>query len=219
MGYRYDDLAPGEVYHVFSRGVEKRDIFLDAADRERFCKLLVHCMPAGVIQSFSLAARRSVRSLRTNNGEGLVDLLCYCLMDNHFHLLVHENVEGGVSLYMQRLLTSYSKYFNTRYDRSGSLFIHPFKAVLVEQDEQLLHVSRYIHLNPYVAHMVDDPFGYRWSSLDEYMTEPRQERAVCHRQLIKDMVPKDQHKTFIADEADYARSLADIQHQLIDFGD
>ena len=219
MGYRYDDLSPGEVYHVFSRGVEKRKIFLDDTDRERGRALLVHSMPVGVIQSYSLAARQSLRSLRTEHGKGLIDLLGYCLMDNHLHCLLRENVEGGISLYMHRLLTSYSKYFNTRYDRSGSLFIHPFKAVLVEQDEQLLQVIRYIHLNPYVAHMINDPFAYRWSSLEEYMTEPRCQRSICHRQLISGMMGVAQHKEFIQDKVDYERSLAFMGYQLVDYDD
>lgn len=219
MGYRYDELAPGEVYHIFSRGVERRKIFLDQADHERFVSLLVHCLPPGPIQSFSITSRLGRKQLQVASSEGLVDLLCYCLMPNHIHLLVRENVEGGTSLYMQRLLTSYSRYFNTRYDRSGSLFIHPFKAVLVEQDEQLLHVSRYIHLNPYVAHIIKDVFVYPWSSLLEYTSRVRQPHAKCHQPLITSMMASSEYRSFVEDEADYARALADIEHLTIDYDD
>lgn len=214
MGYRYDDLAPGEVYHVFSRGVEKRKIFLDRADRQRFLSLLTHCLPRGPSRGFAVSRRLNISNSMVSEGEGLVDLLCYCLMDNHVHLLICENIEGGTSLYMQRLLTSYSRYFNIRRDRSGSLFIHPFKAVLVSQDEQLLHVSRYIHLNPYVARVVRDVHEYEWSSLSEYMS--RSSKRICHKSLIGSIMPAQQYWSFVEDEADYARSIADVDHLLID---
>lgn len=213
MGYRYDDLAPGEIYHVFTRTVERRDVFLDMSDYERFAALLTHCIPPGVIKSFSLAKRLGQKHLLPPSGEGLIDLLCFCLMTNHVHLLVRENVEGGTSKYMKRLLTSYACYFNRRYSRSGSLFIHPFKAVLIDGDEQFLQVSRYIHLNPYVAHMVNDVFAYPWSSLQEYTGKPSQ---LCHRDLLIDIMSPDSYRSFVSDEADYARSLGDIHRLLVD---
>src|SRR3989344_2556799 len=164
MAYRIDEFATGEFYHVFNRGVEKRDIFLDQADHLRFLELLAYCMPKDNIQSYSTAKRLRSKTESAKEGEGLVDLLCYCLMNNHFHLLLRENIEGGITTYMKRILIGYSKYFNVRRDRSGSLFIHPFKAVLIDNDDQFLHVSRYIHLNPYVAHIAKTVSEYPWSS-------------------------------------------------------
>lgn len=217
MGFRYDEFAPGEFYHVYSRGIEKRKIFLDGADHKRFMSLLVHCLPVGQIQSYSLTCRAKKEVGLTRIGSGLVDLLCFCLMENHFHLLLKENVEGGVSLYMQRVLTSYARYFNVRRERSGSLFINPFKAVLVNGDEQLLHVSRYIHLNPYVAYMVEDPFAYKWHSLGEYMRSGS--NKVCHTRFIRQLMNCDEYKDFILDEADYARSLEDGRGLMLDIDD
>ncbi|MFH1354103.1 MAG: transposase [bacterium] len=219
MGYRYDDLAPGEVYHVFSRGVEKRKIFLDYNDRQRFLSLLIHCLHRGPSRCFSLSKKMKEENNLVLGGEGLVDLLCYCLMDNHVHLLIRENIEGGTSLYMRRLLTSYSRYFNIRCDRSGSLFIHPFKAILIEQDEQLLHVSRYIHLNPYVARITGEMSGYEWSSLDNYTSGGLKRNIMCHRTLIHSMMSANKYRSFVEDEADYARSIADVGHLLIDLED
>ena len=160
MSYRYDDLAPGEIYHICTRGVERRNIFRHDSDKLRFRELLVHYLPQEGVRSYSLAKKFGYSIELTNPRAGLVDLLAYCLMDNHIHLLVHENIEGGTSQYMHRILTSYAKFFNMSQQRSGSLFLNPFRAVLVDDDEQLLHVSRYIHLNPYVAHMIKDPFSY-----------------------------------------------------------
>ena len=215
MGYRYDSLAPGEIYHVYTRGVEQRDLFLADSDRQRFLALLLHCLPQGPIQSYSLAQRSGVAARLPAAGNGLVDLLCYCLMTNHVHLLIRENVAGGTSLYMRRLLTSYACYFNRKRERSGSLFLHPFKATLVDEDEQFLHLSRYIHLNPYVAHIIEDPFDYQWSSLRNY-TGPWLSLISCHDTLLSDLMKPREYRAFVTDEADYARSLADIQHLVID---
>ena len=123
MAYRIDEFAPGEIYHIFNRGVEKRSIFLDNSDRLRFIELLTYSLAKENIQSYSTAKRLRRKIEPTEEGDGLVDLLCYCLMKNHFHLLIRENVEGGITAYMKRLLIGYSKYFNTKQQRSGSLFI------------------------------------------------------------------------------------------------
>src|SRR3989344_3811028 len=129
MAYRKEDFGVGEIYHIFTRGVEKRNVFLDNLDYRRFTALLVHCLPPEALPSYSTLKRLKREAQSTDSGEGLVDILCYCLMKNHFHLLLRENVEGGISMYMHRLLTSYSRYFNIRNVRSGSLFVNPFKAV------------------------------------------------------------------------------------------
>ncbi|MDP3997516.1 MAG: transposase, partial [bacterium] len=215
MAYRYDDLAPGEVYHICTRAVDRQSIFLDKADHERILALLIHCFPQGVIQSYSIARRLKEDIELSQSGKGLVDLLVYCVMSNHLHLLVKENTEGGTSLYMQRLLNSYAKYFNLRYKRSGPLFTGRFKAVLVDGDEQLLHVSRYIHLNPYVAHMIDAPLAYPWSSLNEYIGLAK--ANTCHTKLIAGIMNEPEYKAFVTDEADYARALADTKHLLLDY--
>lgn len=215
MAYRVDEFAPGEIYHIFNRGVEKRDIFLTHADRLRFMELLSYCMPVKQPQSYSTAKRFHREIEGTKEGEGLIDLLCYCLMKNHFHLLVRENIEGGITAYMKRVLIGYSKYFNVKRDRSGSLFIHPFKAVLIDSDDQLLHVSRYIHLNPYVAHMADTVSEYPWSSYQEYSEKSAQK--ICHQTVIKDFMDVQEYKTFVENEADYARSISDFAHLLIDY--
>ena len=205
------------MYHLFTRGVEKRDIFLDDIDRKRFLDLLIHYLPEDPPRSFSIARRLKLDLSPTLEGKGLVDLLCYCLMDNHFHLLVKENSEHGVSRYMHRLLTGYAKYFNTKYDRSGSLFTNPFKAVLVDSDEQFTHVSRYIHRNPVEAEIVTDPALYKWSSLNEYLT--RNYPKLCHTTLLHSIFSAKHYKTFINDNGEYYETLALNESLLIDFDD
>ncbi|MAF80585.1 hypothetical protein CL628_01080, partial [bacterium] len=99
-------------YHICTRGVEQRNIFHHNADKRRFTDLLIHYLPRGEIRSYSIAKKFGHDIKRTQSGAGLIDLLAYCLMDNHIHLLVRENVEGGTSKYMHRILTSYARFFN-----------------------------------------------------------------------------------------------------------
>lgn len=214
MSYRYDEFAPGETFHVFTRGVESRNIFTNYKDRDRFIKLMLHCLDPNNRESFSRAVKFKRQIKITKEGEGLVDIIGYCLMPNHFHLLLKENIKGGISSYMHKLLNSYAKYFNISQERTGSLFDHPFKAVLIVSDDQFLHVSRYIHLNPYVAGLTKNIFGYKWSSLQEYISNA--DENTCHTQLIESIMGQEEHKSFILDQAGYARALEDEKHLYIE---
>jgi REP element-mobilizing transposase RayT len=147
MGIRSVPLLEGEFYHVFNRGVDKRLLFNDDADRRRFLKLLYVSNSVTPI---------NVRNILRNNSdpytferEGtLVHIGAYCLMPNHFHLLLTPCVEHGVTLFMQKLGTGYSMYFNKRYNRTGTLFEGPFKSSWADSDVYLKYLYAYIHLNP-----------------------------------------------------------------------
>lgn len=108
-----------------------------------------------------------------NWGPPLVDILSYCLMPNHFHFLLKEREKGGVSKFMQRLGNGYTKYFDARQEREGRLFTAKYKSVFIQGDEQLIHVSRYIHANPYVSSymnvLMSDLPSYPWSSLQNFL--------------------------------------------------
>lgn len=213
MGYRIDGFEQDGIYHIFTRGVEKRNIFLDYNDRIRFRLLLLHCLPNASILSFSHAQKLKQKPELTRNGSGLVDILCHCLMDNHVHLLLRENVDGGITKYMQRILNSYAKYFNMRHERTGVLFGGRFKSVPVISDEQLLHVSRYIHLNPSEAKIAKDPFTYPWSSLGQYIGESKEEYS--HPDFILDLMDGG-YREFILDHIDYEQTCAAYPELLLD---
>lgn len=147
------EFAPGEFYHLYSRGIDKRLIFLENVDYFRFLLLLY---VANDTRGIDL---RNLISTIKNGGfpaiiryvgerQLLVDIGVYCLMGNHFHLLVRERVEGGISQFMERLLKSYVMYFNYKYDRKGGLFEGPFQAKHANSDVYLKYLHAYIHLNP-----------------------------------------------------------------------
>ena len=138
-----------ELYHVLNRGVEKRNIFLSDGDRARFVHDLYEfndAFPAD--NDRRLSQMIEIRSQSSGGREPIVDIHGWCLMGNHYHLLVSERCEGGLSLFSRRLNVGYAMYFNEKYDRSGVLFQGRTKKMPITNDAYFLHILHYIHLNP-----------------------------------------------------------------------
>ncbi len=141
-------------YHIYNRGVEKRIIFQDDRDYKVFLRFLKEYLsPPPTLKnlrtSFTLQGS-SFQSIphQTKNYHQEIELLAYCLMPNHFHLLIHQKTARSIDKFMKSLLTRYVIYFNKRNSRTGPLFQGIYKAILVQEEPYLLHLSRYIHLNP-----------------------------------------------------------------------
>lgn len=147
---------PDQYYHVYNRGVEKRIIFLDNEDYVVFLGLIKKYLTGESLQNTS--NRHKFRHL----GDEVI-LLSYCLMPNHFHMLMHQTSKDGISKFMRKLATGYAMYFNNKYDRVGGLFQGRYKASLISTDPYLSHISRYIHLNP------KNYADYPYSSLQYYV--------------------------------------------------
>jgi putative transposase len=143
MSTRQTAFAPGEYYHLYNRGNSKQKIFNGKQDYQRFLKLLYL---ANSSKAFHFMDNEDHYAME--RGEGLVSIGAYCLMPNHFHLLIKVPENGDVSNFMKKLGTAYSMYFNTRYDRSGALFEGKFKSEHLDSDNYLKYIFSYIHLNP-----------------------------------------------------------------------
>ncbi|MBL8121587.1 transposase [Candidatus Saccharibacteria bacterium] len=155
------EFAENEYYHVYNRGVEKRIIFVDEQDYTVFL---------GLLKKYLLGKQTSKTDRhRINRIDNEVQLLAYCLMPNHFHLLLHQTSIDGVNKLMRKLATGYVMYFNNRYMRVGGLFQGPYKASRINADAYLHHISRYIHLNP------DDYKTWPYSSYQNYTGKRSQE--------------------------------------------
>lgn len=174
--------APGEYFHVFDRGVQKQAIFQIEADYVRFLFLILTFQGEFTIKNISREIKESVQSRTLHINEELeqeilkdrmVELILFCLMPNHFHLMVRELEEGGLSKYMHRVLTAYVKYFNLRHDKSGYLFQGKYKDVHVKNDRQLMHTSAYIHKHPREIGWVEKEHLYTWSSYQDCIAENR----------------------------------------------
>jgi len=137
--------SEGEFYHLYNRGVNKMTVFLDHVDKNRFVKLLFVC------NSKKPVIFKQIQGLpldKIERGEIIVDIGAYCLMPNHFHLLIREKIENGITIFMEKLFTAYSMYFNKKNERTGRLFEGIFKAVHLNNNEHLKYLFAYIHLNP-----------------------------------------------------------------------
>lgn len=144
----------------------------------------------------------------------LVEILAYCFMPNHLHLILKQVAEGGISKFMGNLTNSYTRYFNTKNKRRGPLFQGKFKAIRVETEEQLSHLSRYVHLNPYSSYVVKNikALGeYPFSSLPEFLGKTQAD--LCQKSLIlANFKNKTAYQDFVFNQADYQKKLEEIKH-------
>lgn len=145
MSMRRVTFALDEYFHIYNRGNSKQDIFKDNADRYRFQALLF--LANGVVP-FVFQRIESEGVYEFERGDPLVYIGAYCLMPNHFHILLTPAVEGGIQAFMQKLSTGYSMYFNRKYERTGVLFEGKFKARHANTDEYMKYLFSYTHLNP-----------------------------------------------------------------------
>ena len=177
---RRTNLAIGEYYHIYNRGVEKRAIFLDSSDYWRFMAALIGFQGDADLNPVNrfvrLVKQREFNAeiFKEIAGKKYTELNGFCLMPNHFHLMLHEIAEGGISKFMQRSLNSYTKYFNAKYDRSGHLFSGRVQSSHINRDEYLRYLSAYIHLNPNeIKKWAGRAIEYPWSSFRDCVIENR----------------------------------------------
>ncbi len=174
---RRDSLTTGEYYHIFNRGVDKRIIFQSKRDYEYFLNALVYFNSS----ESNWSANRKIED-RPQDEEQLVELVAYCLNPNHFHLLLKEKQENGISLYMQKVCTGYAMYFNQKNKRSGVLFQGRFKSVHIDSNDLLLYLSVYVNCNSEV-HGVAKALEYPWCSYSEYLSNGNEE-IICQKATI-----------------------------------
>lgn len=163
----------GGYYHLYNRGVEKRKIFLDAQDYKVFLNYLKEYLSPPPKKS---EIKKKTFTLQGQSFKGIsrlpknyfqeIELLCFCLMPNHWHMLIKQSSLYSVTKFVRSLMTRYSMYFNKKYKRVGNLFQGRYRAVLVNDEAYLLHLSRYIHLNP--SELTNDLLS-AYSSYGDYL--------------------------------------------------
>ena len=204
-------LSNDEYYHVYNRGVEKRSITEDSDDVARFMQSINDFNSADPIGSIyekhyhdnhneGEVVEKANKDKLFGNGvsKKLVEVVAYCLNPNHFHFLLRQTEDDGIAQFMQRLGGGYTKYFNHKHKRVGPLFQGPFKAIHVENDEYLLHLSAYINLNNKVHHLNEDVMRFHRSSWDEYLGKT--ENGICSKEVILERFAT------ISDYSEYAKS-------------
>ncbi len=224
MPYRKVPIVAGETYHVFNRSIAQLPIFLDKKEYERFISVLKFYRFKDPKIRFSYFIRLSVDERQKllnelmQKQDKLVEVYAYCLMPNHFHLLLLEHQTGGITDFIRKVQNSYAKYFNTKSSRSGAVFQSQFKAVRIETDEQLLHVCRYIHLNPVTAYLINDisQLGkYLWSSYADYIANTNTS-FVNTKIILNQFSSRKKFKEFICNQVNFQRELSMIKYLVLE---
>lgn len=224
MPYRRTLIITGEIYHVFNRSIAHQQIFLNQRDNQRMMELISFYIYKRPPLRFSHFVRLPPEQRVTfinklkNNQKKQIQILALCIMPNHLHFLLKEVEDHGIATFMRNLQNSYAKYFNTKNKRTGALFQSMFKVVRIEADEQLLHVARYIHLNPitsYIIRHTHDLRNYLWSSYGNYIGLHKSD-MISTEQILSFFSSVEKFKDFTVNQVDYQRRLEQIKHLVLE---
>ena len=192
--------APGEYYHIFNRGMHKQKIFNDQSDYLRFLFQILHFQSPKTFTNITEDAKKFKVAFSNNKHSGFinlkvvneicqkrgVDLISFCFMPNHFHLIVKEMSGGGVPMYLQRTQNGFTKYLNTRNQTSGHVLQGPYRIVHIQNNDQLLCTSAYVHRNCCeLKRWTKTPEKYPWSSYQDYVGKNRWSGLLATNDLLE----------------------------------
>ncbi len=213
-------MSDNGVFHIFNKSIAGYEIFNNTQEFERFIWMMRFFSIPRAYLSFSNLMRDYKEKDWRLKIEELADqsppktrLIAYCLMPTHIHFVLEQKERDAISFFMEKLLNSYTKYFNFKYHRKGPLWESRFKHVACETDDQLLHLTRYVHLNPVTAYLVNKPEEWAFSSSKEYLNEKLDK--LCNWSSLIDLC-QEKYKTFTEDRIEDQRTLAKIKSLLLD---
>lgn len=214
MPRRITILANGEFYHVFNHSVAGIPIFRGERESSLFIEAMKFYLQPKPPTKFSIY-RKSRNIFPISLEQKIVTIVNYCLMPNHFHLTLRQDTDNGIKQFVQRVTNSFAHYFSVKYKKRGHVFEDKFKVVHIETTEQLLHLSRYIHLNPVTSYIVDKPSDYLYSSYNIYLGKRRSD-IVDSTPVLDEFKSIRNYEEFVLSRMEYQRSLKDIEHLLIE---
>ena len=229
MALRKTPLANNEIYHIVIRGVEGINIFRDLSDYKRLTLSLYEFNDDKSVEIWLKI--RNVGRPSSHKREELVEILAFCLMPNHIHLLLRQIKDGGITKFMKKLGTGYANYFNKRYKRFGYLFQGRFKSIHIKNDNQLKTVFVYIHTNP--AILVDKNWKegviknsnkiisfiehYKWSSYLFYLNKDRKDSpALTDKNFLTQMMSNGEWRTLVNDWIKYKSGVKDLDSVILE---
>ncbi len=202
MSKRKISFIKGEYYHIYNRGNSKQKIFNDKEDYQIFTKFLRLCN-----QEERIRLRNVSDHFLKKDSEPLISIGAYVLMPNHFHILLTEKMDNGITKFMQKISTGYAMYYNQKYKRTGSLFEGKFKSQHLDNDKYLKYIFSYIHLNP--IKLIDKDWkenglkdrdratdflkSYQYSSYLDYYGDERAQKYILNRRDFPDYFPTKEH--------------------------
>lgn len=218
------ELEEGYYYHIFTKSIAGFKVFMSRGEYSRMFNTAQYYQTNNIRIPLSRFIRlKEVQKighennflLMKNNGIKLVEIAAYCFMPTHVHFILKQLMKDGIANFMRLVLNSYTRYFNIKHKRKGPLWQGRFKNVLIESDEQLYHLTRYIHLNPVTAGIVNKPEQWHYSSYFEYIKPNTTTPGFCDFDDTLDVSPKD-YIEFVNDQIGYQRDLARIKHLILE---
>lgn len=214
-------IANKEYYHIFSRSIAQYQIFNDDNDYLRMIDLLkfyrfsdLECRYSYFLDRPQII-QKAITARHEKNSPVLVDIVAYSLMPTHIHLILKQISDKGISIFMSKILNSYTRFFNIKHGRKGPLWEQRFQNRLIKSDYQMLHTTRYLHLNATTAELVAKPEDWKFSSYNEYISPDTSSNSFCKFQDLIDLKPQ-KYKKFVDDQISYQKELSRIKHLLID---
>lgn len=222
MPSRKDIFTNGEIYHIFNKTIDHKKIFSDRKTCWLFLDLIKYyrSLKANIRYSYFKKLKSNFRYLREREIKirkyFKIEILAYCLMPNHFHLLIQQKVSNGIIRFMSDVLNSLTRFYNLKSIRKGPIFLTQFKSRRIMSREQLLHVSRYIHLNPYsssIANSVSELVNYEFSSLKEYVKR-KNKKILCEPEIILSNITgrNKSYKKFVLSNKNQQKALNLLKH-------
>jgi putative transposase len=213
-------LVNNHVYHVVTRSIAKYKVFNNPQDFVRMTDMLRLYRYQNFTIKYSIYSRQSAdqqKAICKNllDSPKSVEIIAYCIMPTHLHLVIKQLADKGISKYIAKALNSYTRYFNCVHKRKGPLWEGKFRNILVDDNDQLLHLTRYIHLNPSSAGLVDAPEEWDYSSYRAYISRKKDEDTIASYSDLIDIFPSDYRK-FVRSRITYQRQLSRIKSILLE---
>jgi putative transposase len=210
--------ANGEYYHVYNRGVDKRDVFLDENDHMRFLKNLRE-FNNNLIREERLRMQNDLKSefdsdTESNSEKQFVEIIAYCLNPNHYHLILKQNLEKGIEKFMQKIGTGYTNYFNKKYERSGALFQGKFKAIHIDSNEYLLYLSAYVNRNNFIHGYGNNSKEWKYCSAPDYLV--KRNGTLCNKDVILDQFKEKEYEDFLDKNAQHLKENKELARYCIE---
>lgn len=211
--------ATNELYHIYNRSIAKEQIFRTLFHFHHFSQTInYYRFPQSLrLSEFNKLSSEAKKAylFTVEKKISLVEIYAFAFMPNHYHFLLKQLVENGIKQFISVIQNSYAKYFNKRHERNGSLFQSPFEGRWIQTDEQFMHVSRYIHLNPVTSYKItiNELSSCPYTSFADYAG--LQKTPWLNTHFLSQMFPKkEKYRKFVEDQVDYQRTLALIKDLL-----
>lgn len=213
---RKDKFIEGEIYHIFNKSISNYGIFKNLNNSQRFLNTLEYYNNHRLTESYSRYIRSKIfnyKNIIYPTENSFCKILSYCIMPDHYHFLIKILISNSLSRLISNVENSFTRYFNIKFDRKGPLWQNSFKAVEIGSNEQLLHVSRYIHLNPTTNSLVDRPEDWIFSSYKDLIVDDNLLKKYLDEISIED---KCVYKQFVENNMEYQRDLKYIKKLVLE---